>query len=542
MKKLFLILSAVFAMSLSACNTNDRNSSSSQDSSSESETGGESSEEPKTYAVTFDSNGGSLVPSQIVEKGDKVTKPEDPTRNGYDFVNWTYQGEEWSFIDCVVTEDMTLVANWSIITYNITYELNGGTNSSSNPSTYTVEDTITLADPSKTGYSFAGWTLNDEPISTIQAGTYGNLTLVATWSINSYNVTVTSSDTSKGTVSGSGTYEYNSQVTVVATPATDCYFKGWYSDSELTAKVSDKASYSFTMSTSDVSLYAEFWTQAEKEEEETWNKNHGVIPVVDVTNNQITYGLYPQTVVDDSDLLTALNALDDTYINSDNGWYLYNNEYYAKVTATPYESSYLFDNGNTIVSGTTYWFLCEPITWDILSNSDGQYYLLSDVLLDAHRYDDSSNNYANSEIRSWLNDDFYSSAFALESSYIQTTSVDNSASTTNSSSNSYACENTNDKIFLPSYKDYLNSSYGFSTSTGSSTTRYCQTTDYARARGAYYSTNSSYLYNGWYWTRSPLSNLSEGAWNVGYGGSLSSSGHIRFTNRSVRPSLSLFIS
>ncbi len=583
MKKLFLILSAVFAMSLSACNTNGRNSSSSQDSSSSedassssedssgessssSESSSDSSEEVKTYTIIFDSNGGSPVPSQTVAKGGKVAKPEDPTRNGYDFVNWTYQGEEWSFVDYTVSEDMTLLANWSIITYNITYELNGGTNSSSNPSTYTVEDTINLANPvsSPTGYSFAGWTLNDNPISTIQKGTYGDLTLVANWSINSYTVTVTSSDTSKGTVTGSDSYEYNSQVTVVATPNSGYYFAGWYSDFELTAKVSDDASYTFTMSASDVSLYAKFWTQAEEE----WNKAHGVVPVVDTTKKQVTYGLYPQTVVDDSNLLTALNTLDDTYINSDNGWYFYNNEYYAKLTATPYLSSYKFNNGDTIVKGTTYWFLCEPITWDILSNTDGQYYLLSDVLLDVHCYYTSTssrfinskivdaNNYQYSDIRAWLNGydgssysvsdytnkGFLDTAFALNYSYIQTTTVDNSVSTTDSSDNKYACENTNDKIFLPSYQDYLNSSYGFSTtSDNSSNTRYCQTTDYARARGAAHSTSKNCLYNGYYWTRSPASYHSYDTWYVDLVGLLIN-GYVYCATDSVRPSLSLLIS
>lgn len=149
-----------------------------------------------------------------------------------------------------------------------------------------------------------------------------------------------------------------------------------------------------------------------------------------------------------------------------------------------------------------------------MSNNNGEYYVVSSALLDAHCYYNSksnrtidgqtvySNNYKYSDIRAWLNNDFYNSAFGLGNSYIQTTMVDNSAATTSSTSNEYACANTEDKVFLPSYKDYINSSYGFSTSTDSTETRCCRTTDWARARGAHYYIRSG-SYNGYYWTRSP---------------------------------------
>ena len=238
-----------------------------------------------------------------------------------------------------------------------------------------------------------------------------------------------------------------------------------------------------------------------------------------INGNTVTYGIYPQTVIMDEELVSNLtnDAKEQT-----NGWFLYRGEYYAKVSATPKSSSYKFDNGTTISSGTTYWFKCEPISWTILTDDyvdgDGNhlgYYLLSDVLLDAHYYDDDSNNYADSEIRFFLNNDFYNSAFALHYSYIQTTTVDNSASTTNSDENPYACANTEDKVFLPSYKDYINNSYGFSTSTGSTDTRYCKTTDWARARGAYLlSQTGTYAYNSYYWTRSPRKDGSKYAWIV----------------------------
>jgi hypothetical protein len=279
-------------------------------------------------------------------------------------------------------------------------------------------------------------------------------------------------------------------------------------------------------------------------------KYHGETPLLSKDGKHVKYGIYPQTNVNDATLVSALNALTTP---ESNGWYLYDNEYYAKVSATTNYSSYVFDNGTTIVNGTTYWFKCEPITWNVLSNTNGEYYILSSVLLDAHCYYNSTStrtiggktiyptNYEYSDIRTWLNADFYNSAFVLGNSYIQTTTVDNSASTTNSSSNKYTCNNTQDKVFLPSYQDYINSSYGFSTSTGSTDTRCCRTTDWARARGAYYDTDSgSHQYNGYYWTRSPRGDYANGTMRVGTSGYIDSF-NVDRTSSSVRPGLSITI-
>ncbi len=279
------------------------------------------------------------------------------------------------------------------------------------------------------------------------------------------------------------------------------------------------------------------------------NESLGIAPMFSTKNKTVTYGLYPQKNVNDSSLVSALNALKTS---ESNGWYLYENEYYAKVAAKPYDSSYKFDNGTTIVEGTTYWFKCEPITWNVLSNTNGKRYILSSVLLDAHYYYYETfsrtiggkkvyaNNYEYSDIRTWLNDGFYNSAFALGNSHIQTTTVSNSASTTNSTENPYACDSTQDNVFLPSYKNYINDSYGFSTSTSPTNTRYCKTTDWARARGAWYSTSSSYLYNGYYWTRSPRSEDSYSAWCVNGDGYLDSNRRpVNHKFVSVRPAIKI---
>ena len=413
--------------------------------------------------------------------------------------------------------------------YTITYELDGGTNHPQNPHVYTMDSEFELQNPSRSGYQFDGWYLNNQNINSIQKGTTGDLTITARWLGNLNSLSVTSEDTSKGSaalISGSG-YSGES-ITVVATPAGDWVFYGWYHDSTL---VSDGATYTFTMPASDYSLVAQFCTEEEK---------YATIPFISDDGKTITYGLYPQTNVNNSSLVSALNALTTP---ESNGWYLFESGYYAKVSAKPYMSPVKFDNGTTIVRGTTYWFKCEPIVWNVLCNNSGEYYIVSSVLLDAHCYYNSTstrtidgqtvypNNYKYSDIRAWLNEDFYNSAFALGNSHIQTTTVDNSATTTNSEINSYACANTEDKIFLPSYKDYINSSYGFSNHTYSDgSRRECKTTDWARARGAI----------GWYWTRSPDSGYSAQAWSVGSDGYITRD-YVDYTFVSVRPGLSIEI-
>ena len=411
--------------------------------------------EGNTYSITLDPNGGSVSNTLIDVQYDHSYSLSTPTRLGYTFDGW-FDGSTkisdngtWKF-----TSDKTFTAHWTAINYSINYTLNGGTNDSSNPSSYTVEDSIALLEPTYQFNTFDGWYLNDELITTIAAGTTGDLTLNAKW----------------------------------------------------------------------------YQTDEQKAEEE-WNKAHGIIPVLSKDGKTMTYGLYPQTYVNDSSLISALNELTTP---ESNGWYLYNNEYYAKLSAKPYSSNYVFNDGTKIVSGTTYWFKCEPITWKVLSSDNGEYYLLSSVLLDAHRYAASSNNYKNSEIRSWLNGDFYNTAFALDNTYVYATIVDNSAATTDKYNNKYVCANTGDKVFLPSWKDYTTVNYGFPAETSDSNARYCKTTDWARARGASYSSG----YYGEYWTRSPSSNYSNVTWYVS-GGMLSDYDYFKVssTDYCVRPGI-----
>lgn len=278
----------------------------------------------------------------------------------------------------------------------------------------------------------------------------------------------------------------------------------------------------------NVDGYMEGWDESDR-------KKFGAVPVVNASEGTLTFGIYPQTVVSDSSLIQKLAALPER-----SGIYYLDGAFYSKAEAHPY-GEYRFNDGTIIERGEVYWFECEPITWKILSAKNGEYFLVSTLLLDAHRYNaywmdkDSNgcyaNNYERSEIREWLNVHFYSWAFCLDDSKILTTTVDNSASTTSSSSNSYACENTQDKVYLLSYQDYKNSDYF-----ADDAARRCNATDWARANGAGFWYTYHDMRNWPYWTRSPNSSYSYYAWSVSNDGGLLNS-NVDNSGNSVRPSL-----
>ena len=303
----------------------------------------------------------------------------------------------------------------------------------------------------------------------------------------------------------------------------------------------------------------------------------------------IYFGTYPQSKVTDSTIKSTLTgsvgALPTLY-NSGNWtsygyyidgsvsnfmWYIdkeYSGERYRGVYFTSYRpddttdassssSSYQDDNGYS--TGNVYWFKYEPIKWRILSEGSGKALILAELILDSQEFypstDDRTENgttvYANnweySTIRKWLNETFYNVAFNdLQKTLIVGTELDNktTAYAYDGSSNSYAtCQNnTTDKVFLLSYKDILNTFYGFSSSSSNyDTAMRKKTSDYAQVQGACTSTDSSYLGNGLWWLRSPCSDYSNDATCIyldGYG----AYGGVYITHGGVVPALTIMLS
>ena len=211
----------------------------------------------------------------------------------------------------------------------------------------------------------------------------------------------------------------------------------------------------------------------------------------------IYFGEYPQTLKSASVTVGAEADSRGYFLGSDGS-------YYAKVKATPYESGYKFSNDSALASGIEYYFKVEPIKWRILSEANGKAVVLCESVIASGAYDDATNNYADSNIRAWLNDSFYKTAFNdLEKALIEMTAVDNSAASAGYSQSDNASSNTNDKIYLLSYKEATDESYGFSNAS-----RVKKLSDYARASGAWMSKSEwSEQYGSGLWLlRSPTNN------------------------------------
>lgn len=187
-------------------------------------------------SITYNLNGGSFDSMQIIPDSYNILSSTDtvlptPTKAGYNFGGWYtspfYYYTEVTSIPAGSSQDYSLYAKWEIITYNITYELNGGTISESYATTYTVKDSITLPTPTKDGYDFIGWDENATIFAEIPTGSTGNRQFTAAWAEQVYSITY---NWNEGTMPESYVTKFSGEVEVILpTPTRTGYsFDGWY--------------------------------------------------------------------------------------------------------------------------------------------------------------------------------------------------------------------------------------------------------------------------------------------------------------------------
>lgn len=157
--KLFLgILLLLSLFSLASCDLENTDSGSVTPNISDN-TGDTPQDNTTYYTVKFNTNSGSSISSQRVEDGKTASKPSDPTKTGYSFVGWYIDeagNNEYDF-NANVTSNITIYAKWSIESYTISFELNGG-NEIIEDQKIEYKGTISKpADPTKDGYIFGGW-------------------------------------------------------------------------------------------------------------------------------------------------------------------------------------------------------------------------------------------------------------------------------------------------------------------------------------------------------------------------------------------------
>lgn len=267
------------------------------------------------HTVTFISHGDVVAKKLTVSYGQTFKAPA-VTRDGYRFTGW-----DTSVPETMPDEDLVFTAQWSLITYTITYDLDRGTNSSLNPATYTVEsDTITLAQPTRKGHSFLGWYeqvgTSLKKVTSIAAGSTGNKKLVAKWEAYTYTVVFHSNDGTGAAVEQVITYNTNVRLTKNSFLREGYTFQGWATTPDGEVEHWDEAiAFNLTAEANGrVDLYA-VW---QLDRYVVFYENLGIIGSVIVNNHPDNPDYF--TVLDRVLVLKApLNAPKNQHFA---GWYL----------------------------------------------------------------------------------------------------------------------------------------------------------------------------------------------------------------------------
>ena len=182
-----------------------------------------------TYNITYDLDGGSVATANPTTYN--VTTPtftlNNPTKAGYTFTGWTGSNGTTPQTEVTIaqgsTGNLNYTAHWSLDTYNITYDLDGGSVATANPTTYNVTTpTFTLTNPTKAACTFDGWTGSNgntpQTMVTIAQGSTGNLNYTAHWSQYAFTLTLGTNITASGTVAftldGTDYYAAGTEITL----------------------------------------------------------------------------------------------------------------------------------------------------------------------------------------------------------------------------------------------------------------------------------------------------------------------------------------
>ena len=200
----------------------------------------------KLYTVTMDTAGGDPIrPIQYTVESEAFQLPT-PVRTGYIFLGWTGEGitepQKTMEIPQGSTGDRTYTANWQVIEYTIITLLEGGNAGSSQVYFYTVEQTVTLPTPTRTGYTFLGWTgegiTTPQPNVTIPKGSTGDKTYIENWKLTEYNITM---DLNGGSGETTLLYTVIDDEFALPTPTRNGYeFVGWTGEGITTPQTSVK--------------------------------------------------------------------------------------------------------------------------------------------------------------------------------------------------------------------------------------------------------------------------------------------------------------
>lgn len=200
----------------------------------------------KLYTVTMDTADGDPIRPILYTMESEAFQLPTPVRTGYIFLGWTGEGitepQKTIEIPQGSTGDRTYTANWQVIEYTIITLLEGGNAGSSQVYFYTVEQTVTLPTPTRTGYTFLGWTgegiTTPQPNVTIPKGSTGDKTYIENWKLTEYTITM---DLNGGSGQEKVVYTMTDEDFELPTPTRNGYeFVGWTGERITTPQTSVK--------------------------------------------------------------------------------------------------------------------------------------------------------------------------------------------------------------------------------------------------------------------------------------------------------------
>ena len=300
--------------------------------------------------VTFDANNGTgtMNPQTFTSGVAQALTANAFTRNGYTFKEWNTQadGSGTSYADgaqVTLTENLTLYAQWTPTNYTITYDLDGGTNDSANPTSYTVEDSITLKAPTKTGYTFNGWTLDGKTITEIKDLT-GDITLIATWTPITYSITY---NLDGGSATNPISYTIETESFTLNNPVKDGYtFTGW-TGTDLTAETQ---TVTINQGSTGDRTYTANYTQNQQEQQEQEQEQESQI-TLSALEVSITGADNPYTTEGESFTSTYTANVAGTYSDGTSKT-LTANDYSLEWTLDKNISGIVINNGTLSVSAS----------------------------------------------------------------------------------------------------------------------------------------------------------------------------------------------
>ena len=484
----------------------------------------------------------TVSPSSYVEPGTEVTLSNTPD-DGYGLDSYTVMkasGGNVTVTDgkfIMPAENVVVTATFTNLpAVTIASGITGGTVTTS-ASNATPGTEITLSNTADNGYVFGSYTVTKAGGGTVTV-TDGKFmmpaeTVTVTATFTAINYTINIGSINNGTVTASRTTATVGTQITLSNTSNSGYELGQYTVTKAGGGTVAVTNNKFTMPAENVTVTATFNAIY------TFHSIVTALPAgtdgtAGTSGTYVYFGDWPQTIkaagvtVDWSNSITMGG---NTYYKGSDGFW------YAECREDAFNSDSKYSDNTTVSRWSSYstsLFKVEPIKWRVLIdnyNSSGKKLLLAEMGLTAGvRYYNTyktanrtlgentiyPNNYKYSNIRAYLNGTknqfvtdggtattndvdwtgtgFLQSAFTTSAqNLIVTTTVDNSAASTNPASNatlwnngnnSYACDDTSDKIFLLSVKELTTSSYDFYTNTYDADTNIRMTTDYAKANYA----------------------------------------------------------